>query len=227
MSETFVRWWSAVLCAVAVAAIVLFTKAQPKRRAKKHWFRAFAAEHEGTWHGVFSGLTATPSFGVHHPSGTPLGDQARHMWVEFQRRGHSVLAADGKRTDGDKRDSTALVDERYVQVKVPPSPQLVIGKAEKTGRVSRGLTWHKTGDQAFDTAYRTYTDDPQAVQEVLDRDLRAWLLRNLGDRPVKIQHGSLRTWHDSGLDSERALFADADFVIRVADRLPARLWRTA
>ncbi|MFD9895719.1 hypothetical protein ACFWY9_40780 [Amycolatopsis sp. NPDC059027] len=217
---------ASIAAVLAVLAVIMLDRNRGARKAAvEHWFRAFAAEHGGTFHSGQSGDTAVPSFGVRHPGGRPLGESSGHPWVEFRHRDRAVIGADGRELYRALSDHIESRDQHYVQVSVPPSPLLCVGKvlpAEIRDRSTR----FKTMDKAFDAAYVVYTSDVAVADEVLDAELRAWLLRSLGERSFAVEGGSLRTWGVGQL-SRPTLIAEADFLLGLADHLPARLWRAA
>src|SRR5205823_4969468 len=117
-------------------------------------------------------------------------------------------------------------DQHYVQVSVPPSPLLCVGVASAIpSEIRDRSTRLKTMDKTFDAAYVVYTSDVAVADEVLDADLRAWLLRSLSERPFADEGGSLRTW-GAGQLSRPTLIAEADFLLGLAERLPALLWQS-
>ncbi|GAA4540197.1 hypothetical protein [Amycolatopsis samaneae] len=217
---------AAIVAVLVVIGVVMLGRGRGARvAAAEHWFRAFAAERDGTFHSGQSGVSAVPSFGVRHPTGRPLGESGGHPWVEFRHRDHAVLGADGSELYRAFSDHIERRDQHYVQVSVPPSPLLCVGKAQAVpAEIRDRSTRFKTMDKAFDAVYVVYTSDTAVADDVLDADLRAWLLRGLGDRPFAVEGGSVRTW-GAGHLSRPTLIAEADFLLGLTDQLPARLWQ--
>ncbi|MEQ0563047.1 hypothetical protein ABJI51_28545 [Amycolatopsis sp. NEAU-NG30] len=169
----------------------------------EHWFKAFAAERGGTFNsGVPSDAKAVPTFGVTHPRGHALADWPRETWVEFSHRGRRVIGIDDQEPYRHFDDHTYFRDTHVTQVQVPPSPELRI----TAGRVSMPTL---------------PPDSP------LGTELTRWLAANprFGQRDVVVEQGSARTW-GPGCATRQNLLAEADYLVDLAEHLPAALWVT-
>ena len=187
-----------VLVVVAAVAGAIWWRSQRAAAASRegHWFKAFAAERGGTFG------SGSPTFGVFHPTGRPLTGAPEDPWVEFRLGDRPVLGIDTRESYRHFDDHTYFRDLHITQVQVPPCPELRI----TAGRV----------------AMPTLPPD-----SALDAELTRWLAANprFGQRDVVVEHGSARTW-GPGCATRQSLMAEADYLVDLAEHLPAALWVT-
>jgi hypothetical protein len=193
------------LVVVVIAAVVgLWWRSGAKSVANReeHWFKAFAAERGGTFHsGVPGEEGAAPTFGVVHPTGRPLADRPRETWVEFRHRDRPVIGIDDQEPYRNVDDHTYLRDTHVTQVRVPECPELRI------------------------VAGRAMTMPTLPPDSRLEGELARWLAANprFAQRDVVVEHGSARTW-GPGCATRQNVAADADYLVDLAENLPAALW---
>jgi hypothetical protein len=194
----------ALVAVVAAIAFAIWWRSHRKFVAsqQEHWFKAFAAERGGTFHsGVPGDGGAAPTFGVVHPTGRPLADWPRETWVEFRHRDRPVIGIDDQESYRHFDDHVYFRDTHVTQVRVPPCPEL---------RIVPG---------------RAMTMPTLPPDSRLEGELVRWLAANprFAQRDVVVEHGSARTW-GQGCATRQNLAAEADYLVDLAESLPAVLW---
>lgn len=191
-----------VFVVVAAVAAAIWWRSQKRFTASRegHWFKAFAAEHGGTF-GSGSATGPSPTFGVFHPTGRPLDGAPDDPWTEFRLGDRPVLAIDTRESYRHFDDHIHFRDLHVTQVRVPPGPEL---------RIVPGRP----------VSMPTLTPD-----SVLDAELARWLAANprFARREVVVENGAARTW-GRGCATRQNVLAEARYLADLADHLPAALW---
>lgn len=212
---------------VGLLVLVLFVGSRLRGwREQRHWMSHFAAGASGRFHPE-SGKSS-PGFGVDPGSlERPIAEASVVRSVEFRYRDHDVIGVeyrDAHHWPGADHGTTAMFHS--VQVRVPDSAALFLASGGAfPARVMRDFEQVKTFDKVFDGAVKVRAVDRERTAELLDPELRAWIVAEprFGRWPVFVERGTIRTGGGRQLD-QVTLLAEADFLIDVAGRLPRELW---
>lgn len=154
--------------------------------------------------------------------------KAKHVLCA-DHRGHRVLAYEYTYTTtsyNGQSSTTTTHHHSIVAVRTPHTPVLEV-RTEHFGHTLLGLLGvHdlQVGEQTFDDTFRISAEDDAFALAVLEPQLQAWLLERVEERaPFRFAGDHLLRWSTGKLDPD-AVVADADTLIDLLERVPARVW---
>jgi hypothetical protein len=229
-SAPVIAFWLVIGIAVFVGFLYLVATLRgntEEKRDRNHWMASFAKARKGVFTAKSRGTAPSGGVDPEQDLGLSLAETPAVRAIEFVHRDREVVGADYLEHVRKSHRDDRWFPSHSVQVRTKPGVTTYLVpdyKALPDSAMDR-LAHVKTFDREFDGNILIRAADRDFLVEILTPELRRWMLDDprSGKWPIAIEAGYVRTW-SRGYLTRKELFAEADYLIDLVDRLPDRFW---